>query len=453
MHRGRFIEREVRMISVQRVRTILNLAVPVTIGLSSTVLMAMVDLAMVGSLGTTAVAAVGLAGFSYALVSAILHGLTPAVQATVARHLGEGSSEPQCLPLNAGMLLALVCGLPLALLCYVLTPWYVEQLSSDPEVISQGVRYLQALSIGLVFDGLDNAFEGHWSGAGKTRVYMSVVLFANAVNVFLNYVLIYGNLGAPALGVEGAGYATSLSMCAGVVVYFLLTLRGYRAQGFLRVKPTFELTLRMCRIGLPATMQAMFFSLGYVVFLWIVSQVGTPEVAATNVLVRINLLMNLFAQALATAAITLVSRTLGEGDANEAARWGWDVGKISVFWITALCLPLVLVPELCLSLFLTDPETLALAILPARLTGAFLGVASLIYIFAAILITQGDGKRVLLVSFTTQWILFLPAVWLVGVTLQGGLLGITLVQLAYGLIATSLITAMWNDGRWKQLDD
>lgn len=439
------------MITKQRIKEILNLALPVTVGLSSSFVMAMIDLAMVGRLGTAAVAAVGLGGFSYALISAFLAGVTPAVQGIVSRRIGEGASGPKCVPLNGGILLALAVGIPVSALCWWLAPMYFSLISSDPEVVAQGTPYLRALLVGLTATGIDNAFQGHWAGVGRTRVYMLNILFVNALHVALNYVFIFGHLGVPAMGVSGAGVASSISVFVSMLIYIVVTAKAYRGEGFLTRKPDAPLVTSMVRIGIPAMMEAGFFALGFVVFYWIVGHIGTPELAATNVLVRISILMDLFAQALGMASITLVSRTLGEGDPEGAAAWGWDVAKIGVLWITLLGAPLVVAPEFCLSLFLTDPATVQLAILPARLTGATLGLASLIYIFASTLMSLGDGKRVLLVSFATQWILFLPAVWLVGVTLQGGLLGITLVQLAYGALATSLITLIWRDGRWKQI--
>jgi Na+-driven multidrug efflux pump len=79
------------------------------------------------------------------------------------------------------------------------------------------------------------------------------------------------------------------------------------------------------------------------------------------------------------------------------------------------------------------------------------GVGSLIYIFAYTLYSVGDGKRVVMVSFSTQWLFFLPAAWIVGPYLKYGLLQIWLVQMVYGVLATSLITAIWAGGRWKKI--
>jgi putative MATE family efflux protein len=439
------------MITRDRLAVILKLALPITAGLSTSLIMSTVDLAMVGRLGNSAVAAVGLAGFSFSLIAAFVSGVGPAVQGIVARRMGEGSTAPKCLPLNAGLLLVLAIGLPVTFLCYWLTPWIFSKVSSDPEVVTQGVPYLRALLIGLAAKGLDSAFEGYWMGTGRTQVYMLNILCVNALHIVLNYMLIFGHWGAPALGATGAGIASTVSLFVSAITYTVITFLSYRREGFLMAKPGSELVVRMVQIGLPAMFEGAFFSLGFVAYYVIVGRVGTAALAATNVLVRVSLLFVLFAQALGTASATLVSRTLGQGDPAGAAQWGWDIAKITVVWITLLGLPLVLFPHWGLAIFLDDPATIAVATIPAQLTGAFTGIVSLIYIFATTLVSLGDGKRVLIVSFSTQWAFFLPAVWIVGLLLDGGLLGISLVETAYGLIATALITSIWSDGRWKKI--
>lgn len=439
------------MISKQRLKVILDLALPLTVGLSSSLIMVVINLAFVGSLGTAAVAAVGLAGFTYAILCALLNGVTPAVQAVVSRRIGAGSTEPKCLPLNAGLAISLAVGICLTGTCYWFVDEYFAWISSDPAVAKAGVPYLQFLILGMTFSSFASAFQGFWAGLGRTRAYMFNIIFCNALNVLLCYAFVYGRLGFPPMGTMGAGLATMVAVMVSSLSYFLITFLGYRHEGFLTARPDKALIVRMLRIGIPSIFEAAFFAIGFLVFYWIVGRMSTADLAAVNVLTRVSFLTDLFAMALGTTAITLVSRSLGAGDPEGAERWGWDVAKIGVISITVFCLPLIVAPDYCLSFFLADPKIREIANLPMQLTGLFLGVASLIYIFAVTLISVGDGKRVLIVSFLCQWAIFLPGVWIVGVYMKGGLLGITLVQLVYGAIATSLIVAIWHQGRWKTI--
>lgn len=439
------------MITIERIKIISKLAVPISIALGSTLTMALVDLAMVGRLGNHAVAALGLAVFSNSLVLAFVGGVSPAVQGIVARRRGQGSTEPGCLPLNAGLLIALVVGTPLTIISYLLTPFFFSLISSDPEVTRIGVPFLRTLYLGIIAVGMQAAFRGFWTGMEKANLYMSIVIFMQCLNAFLNYTLIFGNFGAPALGATGAAIATVSSLYVGVIINFALTYSRFGKDGFLNVRPKGPLVTRIISLALPATMQEFFISAGFTVFFWMVGQVGTAELAAANVLSRFSMVFALAAISLGMASATLVSKTLGEGDLAGAARWGWDTGKLGVIVITLLGLPLFLFPRFFLSIFLTNPDTISIAVIPLRIMAAGIGGASLIYIFAYTLYSVGDGNRVLIISFSTQWFFFLPAVWIVGPYLRYGLIHIWLVQAAYAVMAAGLLTAIWAGGRWKKI--
>lgn len=438
------------MLTRERVATITALAFPTLIAQSSALTMSLVDLAMVRPLGIQATAAVGLAVFGNALVLAFLVGIAPAVQGLVARRRGQGSTEARCLPLNAGLLAALIIGVPLTIVVEILTPYCFSLVSADAGVTKVGIPFLMTLYAGIVAFGLNAAFRGHWAGMERPRVYMWIVLVLNSLNLFGNFVFIYGRFGAPALGATGAALSTTLSLYVGVIINFVITYRHYRPGGFLSVRPDRALVKRIVKLGMPATMQEFTFSLGYLVFFWIVGQVGTAELAATNVLSRIAIVLALLAMSLGVASATLVSRTVGEGDLEGAAQWGWDAGKLGVIAISLLGVPLFIFARQILSAFLSDPRAIQIAIIPLRMTAVASGVGSLIYIFVYTLYSLGDGNRVILILFST-WLVFLPAVWFVGLHLKYGLFEIWLVQLVNGAIATMLVTAVWAQGRWKRV--
>ena len=439
------------MVPRERAATIFRLAFPMSIALSSTLVMSLIDLAMVRPLGSPATAAVGLSVFSHTIVLAFVLGIGPAVQGLVARRRGQGSTEPRCLPLNGGLLTALIVGTPLTVLGYWLAPLLLSWLSSDPEVTRIAIPFLRTLYLSIVASGMNVAFKGYWTGMEKPNVYMAIVLFMSFLNFCGDYLLIAGRFGAPALGATGAALSTAISLYVGVIINAALIYRRFRQDGFLRVKPGKSLLARIVQLGLPATLQEFFFAAGYLVFFGLVGQIGTSDLAALNVVVRISLVLSILAMSLGSASATLVSKTVGEGDPAGAAQWGWDSGKLGVMVITLLALPLVIFPRTFLSIFLSDPHTISIAVIPWQLQTGLAGLASLIYIFAYTLVSVGDGNRVALVSFGTQWLFFLPAVWFVGPHLNYGLLQISLVDAAYGALATVLITAIWADGRWKKI--
>ncbi|RRS06508.1 MATE family efflux transporter [Pseudoalteromonas sp. J010] len=434
-----------------RVEAILKMALPITAGLSSTFIMVFIDLAMVGQLGSEAIAAIGLAGFSYALILCFIQGLAPAVQGLIAKKKGLGETQDLCLPLNGGVLIAVAIGIPMSIFCYLINPWYFQQVASDPLVVEHSIAYLTILSFSMVGVGISEAFEGHWNGIGKTKVFMFNLFIINSLNVLFNYIFIFGNWGAPALGTMGAGLATLLSVYIGNLSYVLITAYLHRGQGFLCRWPSTSLIKHIINIAIPESFREFTLALGYVIFFWLVGKIGTNELAATNVIVRIYSVLNLFPMALGSVSATLVSGAIGKGDYEEATLWGWATAKVGIFVITALALPLVFAPELVLSLFITDSTLVAEAALPLQVVGITSGITSLIFIFAYTLITIGDVNRVLAVSFGTQWLFFLPLVWFAGVFLDFGLLEIWVIHTLYALLATLMVTLLWSNGRWKSI--
>ncbi len=437
--------------TAERMTTISKLALPISLAQSSVLLMALIDLAMVGRFGNKAVAALGLSVFSNTLILASVEGLTSSVRGIVARRRGEGSTEPKCLPLNAGLLIALVVGGPLAVICYLGAPFFFPLISSDPDVTRIGTPFLSILCLAIPAAGMHNAFNGYWTGIEKPRIHMLVILFMNCLNTLLNYALIFGHFGAPALGATGAAISTAVSLNVGVIIHCLVVHFRFRNDGFLSTNPGRSLVMRISQLGLPINITRFFFGAGYVVFLWLLGRVGTAELAAANVIVRVSMILAILSSSLGMASATLVSRTLGEGDFAGAATWGWSAGKLGIIGITLLGFPIFLFPKAFLSIFLSDPHTISIAIVPMRLEAVLTGVFSLMYIFGYTLNSLGDGKRIMKISLSTQWLIFLPAVWFVGPHLHYGLLQVWLVEVTYGLLATALITRLWIDGRWKAI--
>lgn len=428
-----------------------KLAFPLILAESSSLVMALIDLVMIGRLGTKALAALGLSVFSNRLIVASVEGLTSSVRGIVARRRGECSTETECLPLNAGLLIALVVGAPLAVISCLVTPLIFPLISSDPDVTRIGIPFLSILFLTIPAIGMHNAFSGYWTGVEKPRLYMLIILFMNCLNILLNYALIFGHFGIPALGATGAAISTATSLYVGVLINGLILHFRFPKDGFLKAKPERALVMRMFELTLPINITQFFFVSCYLVFLWFIGQVGTAELAAASVIVRITMILAIVAVSIGIASATVVSRTVGEGDLAGAVQWGWSAGKLGIIAATLMGFPMLLFPKMFLSIFVSDPYTMSIAETPLRLQGAMIGIFSLIYIFGSTLGSLGDGKRVMIIFLATEWLLFLPVVWFVGPHLHYGLLQLWLVNLANSLLLTVLITGLWIDGRWKTI--
>ena len=412
----------------------------------------LVDTAMVGTLGDAALAGVGLGGFANFLFSAFILGLSAGVQAMAARRVGEGRSGETAIPLNGGLLLALGLAVPWSAVLITFAHDYFPILTSDVAVVEQGVPYLRARLVAMFAMGMNFAFRGYWNAVDKSILYMRTLIFMHVVNIFLNWVLIFGNLGAPVLGAAGAGVASAIATIFGTASYFVLG-RGYaRDSGFLSGLPSRETLKSILRLAAPAGLQQFFFAAGMTVFLMLVARMGTPELAATKVIIDLILVGILPGIGFGLAAASLAGQALGRGEPDDAKRWGWDVVKIAVGVVAVLSVPAVLFPELVLSGFIHDPATLALAKNPLRVAAGFLFIDSVGMVLMNALTGAGDTKRVMYIAVSFQWLLFLPLVYLVGPKMGFGLVVVFALQASYRGLQALTFASMWQRGRWQTIE-
>lgn len=412
----------------------------------------LIDTAMVGALGPTALAGVGMGSFlSFMAVAAVI-GLSTGVQATAARRHGEGRFDETAVPLNGGLLLAVLLGVPITLIVFVAAPWLFTALNSDAGVVAAGTPYLQARTLAVVAVGLNFSFRGYWSAIDRPRLYLYTLLVMHAANVVISYVLIFGKLGLPALGTTGAGIGTASGMCLGTAIYFVLARRLAWDAGFLHRRPSLEQLRRQLRLSLPASLQNFMFAAGLTALFWIIGQVGTAALGVANVLINVTLVAVLPAMGLGLAATSLVSQALGRGDAADAHRWAWDVARIGAAILLALGLPMVLLPEAILSVFLHEPELRALGRAPLQIAGAGITIDGVGLILMHGLLGAGATGAVMAVALGLQWLLFLPLAWLMGTQWGLGLLAIWSLFIVYRGGQTAIFAWLWQRRGWAAIE-
>ncbi len=442
-----------------RVRQALAIALPIIGGMTSQNVLNLVDTAMVGGLGDAALAAVGTGSFANFLAMAFITGLSAGVQTIAARRMGEGRHADTAEALNGALLLAVLTGLPLSIALWFVVPHVFPLLNPDPAVVEAGVPYLQWRVIGMVAIGMNFSFRGYWSGVNLAQLYLRTLVLMHGTNIALNWVLIYGNLGAPALGAEGAGIATTLSTYVGTGFYFVLAARHAGPGGFLRQRPSGALLRTIGRLSVPNGLQQLFFALGFNALFWIIAHakvsdqaLATAEVAAAMVVINVTLVAVLPGLGLGLACATLVGQALGRGDPADAEAWGWDVVRIAAGVMTLLGLPMLLFPDVILRIFLHEPLTLDIARGPLQLVGATIGIDAVGMVLMNALIGAGAVRASMLVSIGTQWLIFLPIAYVLGPVLGLGLMAIWAAQVSYRGLSALVFAHLWRRGAWSSIE-
>ncbi len=436
----------------ERYKTILVLALPIMGGMVSQNVMNLVDTAMVGTLGDAALAAVGMSSFANFMAQAFLMGLSSGVQAMAARRLGEAATDRMAAPLNGGLLVALVIGIPLSILLFTYAPLLYPYLNDDPQVIAEGVPYLRARLCSITAVGMNFAFRGYFNGVNLSKIYLRSLLIMHAFNLVLSYGLIFGEFGMPQLGATGAGVGSAIATYIGTIVYIVMALRVARGAGFLRGLPDRETMKKMLQLSVPSGFRQLFFAGGLTALFWIVGRVSTTALAAANVVINLMLVGILPGIGLGLAAASLVGQSLGRGEPDDAKQWGWDVVKVGVLGMGVVGLPMLLVPDLLLGVFIHDAGTLAEARVPLMIIGGVIAVDAVGLVLQNALLGAGDSTRVMVLVVGLQWLVFLPAAYLVGPVWGYGLVGIWVAQAIYRAIQASMFAVLWQRGRWTEVE-
>jgi len=431
-----------------RRRRILSLALPIIGGMASQNVLNLVDTAMVGTLGAASLAAVGMGSFANFMAMAFIMGLSAGVQAIAARRVGEGRWSETACSLNAGLLIALVIAVPWSLVLFLSADRLFPFLVDDPEVVALGVPYLRARLAGMAAVGMNFAFRGFWNGIGQSRRYLQTLVVMHVCNVILNWLLIFGHLGLPALGATGAGIGTAVSGFVGTAIYVFLALRHARDSGFLRRFVDRKTIVSMLRLSVPAGLQSFFFAAGMTAFFWIIGRIGTAELAASNVLVQLLLVVILPGVGFGLAAASLVGQALGRGDTDDAVRWGWDVSRLAMVIVGVVALVGVVAPDVILGVFLHEEETIALARTPLRILGASMTFDTLGGVLLNALLGAGASRQVMVVSVSLQWGLFLPVAYYLGPVLGLGLTAVWAAQVGYRGLQTAVFVLIWRSRNW-----
>ncbi len=435
----------------ERRQHIFKLATPIILGMLSINILDLVDTAMIGQLGNKALAATGFASFLFWVCFSAMTGIASGIQTMTSRRLGESKLKVCGLPLNAGLLLVTILAVPISLIMGLLAPFIFGLFSTDPEVVKLSVSYFQWRALGILAIGYTISFRGFWNGIKQPNTYTAILVGTHFLNIFFNWVLIFGHLGAPALGVSGAAIGSSLSLYIGCLAYFIMTYLKQSNMGVLTVRPDASVYKGLIKVGWPASLDQVLFSLSFLTLFWIIGQLGTEAAAIAHVVVMCVLILYLPGAGFGMASLSLVSEALGQGNPTKAAQWAWDTIKVGIPFIFGIGLILFCFPNLILDFFIHHPPTMEKAIFPLRLDLITLWGCCIGIIFTESLIGAGATRSVLVTKGLMRWFVLVPGTYIIGVYLGYGINGIWIFWVFENIIETLLFMGIWQRKKWSSI--
>ncbi|HEX2022802.1 MAG TPA: MATE family efflux transporter [Candidatus Thermoplasmatota archaeon] len=445
--------RRVARPDLPRSRRVLAVAWPVVVTNFLQTLALTVDLVFVGTLGTLALAATGVATQVFFVGMVVGNGLAAGATALVARAIGAGDREAADRATTAAVVLALLVSAPLALATYFLDAPLLRLMGADPAVVEQGSLVLRVLALGIPGNLVILAASGALQGAGDTRPALVVGIGVNVVNLALDWVLIFGKLGAPEMGLAGAAVATAVSYTVGGLAFLVLLARRRRPVGLARRAGGLgDAPRRLARVGAPATLEQLVLSLGFTAYLILILDFGADALAAHQIGLRVQSFAFMPGFGFAAAAAALVGQDLGRGDPEAAETSGWTAIAMGLAVMVGMGILMFLLASPIAALFTDDPEAIGLGVTWIHALVFAMPAIAFHFTAAGALRGAGDTRWPLLVSFAGLWLVRLPVAWVLGVALGFGMYGVWAGYMIEYYARALVTTWRFARGRWKTLD-
>jgi putative MATE family efflux protein len=283
----------------------------------------MVDTIMLGRLPDSAVVltAVGITASPINLVVCVVTAFCIGTTATVAVFTGAGKSDRARSTTRQSLMLLSIAGIVLTVVCVTFAEPIIRFAGAKDDTIVQAVSYYRLIAAGFFFQSVTISITASLRGVGITKIPMLYNLTAAGLNVFLNYILIYGKLGCPAMGVEGAALATTLSkvisfLAAVCILFFGKTpVSIQRGDSF---RPDIPILKRILKIGITSGMEQVILQSGAVLSTKILAVIPTVDFAAYQIASNVEGIAWQPGGACCTAATTCMGQALGEGRIDKA---------------------------------------------------------------------------------------------------------------------------------------
>jgi MATE family multidrug resistance protein len=348
-------------------RDVFKLAAPIALALLIPQLNFLTNTAFIGRLGEDELGINGISGVFYLLLAMISYGLSSGLQVLMARRVGEGNRKALGKTLANGIVLSLSFSIALTAVSLWVAPFIFAANLHDESHIVQSVDFMYARIWGLPFLALTQLANAFFIACGRSRFIIWGSLLATLINIILDYCLIFGHWGFPAMGMRGAAVASVCSEVAAAllmwsVFYAKRMHRKYEVRNVLDFDRS--LALNTLRISSPLILQYFFSIGGWLLFFFYVEYLGKRELAVSQMLRSVLGIVGVCTWAYASACNTLVSRTIGQGLQNEVGRLIRKIAGLS-FLTTGIIAFLILVCPACFLGMYTNDSSLILFSIPA----------------------------------------------------------------------------------------
>jgi len=411
----------------------------------------MVDTYLMGHIGAAALTAVGLSNNMVMLTQTFVMAVATGATAVVARLIGAREPQAASRVMQQSLLVGAAIG---AVLTVVLSFFSVQAIGfyqPEPDVLVIGSTYMRIVAMSFLLQGILWVGNASLRGAGDTRTPLFLMLGVNALNIVTSLLFLYGVGPIPAIGVYGPAVGTAVSMSAGGAVMLLILARGRRGMRLQRTgwRPDPSVIRRVTNVGLPAGGEQLALRFGMAVFQRLVAGLGTVAFAAHSVALTGMSVSFMPGFGFSVAATTMVGQALGARDPERAKRSVREALRVSAWAMGAAGLLLVLFAGQVMSVFVDDPEVIALGIMPLQVLGMIQPLSAASMVYSCSLRGAGDTRWTLVITTLSVWVLRVPLTMLLVGPL--GLVGAWLGMATDNVARATMVWLRYRTGRWAKV--
>ena len=430
---------------------------PIILGSLSFAIMEFIDRVMVNKLGTEALAAVGSASIWSYTMSTLLLGIIGCVGTFVAQCVGRNELRVCGSYAWQGLYLSFIAG-AIAIAFYPIAPTLFGLMGHEPEVTRLELVYFQIRLFSYLPLAFVTALATFFQAARYPVVPMFVAIVGTALNIVLNYMFIFGNWGAPALGIAGAAWATNVAMYVQFLLLFAVFLTPYFHHRFhTRSNKAFDKvkTMEIIRVGAPAGGMMFLDVANWSIFIsFVVGRLGAVPLAANNVALSFMQLCFIPAFALNQGVSAIVGQWIGRGDYERAIARTYTALRLGMGYMVVMGIIFAVFGRELIALVFQPEEELVLS-----LGHQLLILAAVFQLFDAIAIVMGgalrgagDTRWMLMITFVTAYVVFIPLATTFAFYFDGGALGAWIGAAAYIVVLSCFMWWRFHSGRWRAIN-
>jgi len=421
-----------------------SLAYPVVLSQLGHVLVGVADSVMVGKVGIEPLAAASFANSIFFLLLTFGLGVSYGMTPFVAAADGENDSKKIGILLKHGFLIN--NSLSIVLLGVLLYLSQVLQIFNQPQAVYElAGPYLQIIALSIIPFMMFQTFRQFVEGLSLTKQAMYITVGANVVNIGLNYVLIYGKFGFPAMGLNGAGLATLIarSLMAIFMFAFVVSQPRFRTywQSFGFRDYSASVIRNLLKIGIPAGLQFIFEVGAFAIAAIMIGWLGAVPLAAHQIAIKLASISYMMATGISAAATIRVGNQLGRKDIKTMRRAGFTSFAMVILLMSAAALLFILGRNFFPTLYVSDGQVIHLASALIIIAGLFQISDGVQVVGLGALRGMADVKIPTVFTMIAYWVLGLPVGYYLGFTLEMGATGIW-----YGLLlglTASAVLVLW----------